>query len=1083
MKSTLPDRVRLADCEVDLRTGEVWARGQVFRLQDKSLRVLQILVEHAGELVTRDEIQKKLWPNNTIVDFEHGINTAIKNLRRALSDSAEEPRYVETIPRRGYRLMVVVERLAADSGSGEISEVTNGTAVRCQLEPGLIGKKVSHYRVLEVIGGGGMGMLYSAEDLRLGRQVALKFLPEELANDQVALQRFEREAQTASSLNHPNICTIHEVEEHDGQPFIVMELLEGETLRDRLAASRPKSLPLDQLLEIATQTCHGLQAAHQRGIIHRDIKPANIFLTSSGQVKILDFGLAKLVSTAEDKQADGLRVEAVAADLRPAGAASADTTITRLGMTMGTASYMSPEQVRGEKLDCRTDIFSFGLVLYEIATGQRGFPGETAAVVQNAILDSTPRPPGELNSAIPSNIVAIIDKALQKDREQRYQSTAEMRTELEQMSTGRVWLSKSKTWARYAAVLLLLAVGAGAWSYWRSHPLIRLTSKDTIIVADLVNSTSDPILAEALYWPLLRAFQQSPYITLLYPTKIHETLTLLHVADDAKLTPELAHRVCLPTGSRAFITTRIADDGNHYQIEVSAMDCRSGRTLARTETSADDRNQIVKMLGVAIHQLRGELGEPTDSLQRFNAPLEEDWSASLEALQASHQGHRAQQGNQPTSAIPFFKRATELDPQFALAYLNLGEVSAGWAGNNDELVRNVSEAFKLRERLSLRARFLVEGVYFRDVVGQLERANQTYVKWIGLFPAETYPHQNFALSLSTLGQHQMAAVEWRDAVRLTPSIVNYSRLAGSFIYLNRLNEAVAVLDEAKARGLDGLDIRAYRYVLALLQHDSAARQEQISWAMAKPETKEWALQQPGDNALHHGQFRAAHGFYAALRSYSPSPAAHAVHILGYTALPDVETGNALRARRAAEKALAGAPTSGIRSLAALVFARAGAVEQARSLVKSLDQEFPLATLVQNYELPTIRAAIELANNRPAQAIEILKLALPYELAPWGCFGQDEGTLYPVYLRGLAYLELGKGREAADEFQKIIDHPGIHQDFITAPLSQLQLGRAQVMMGNKTSARKSYEEFLALWKDADPDIPIYKQAKAEYAKLQ
>jgi serine/threonine protein kinase/DNA-binding winged helix-turn-helix (wHTH) protein/tetratricopeptide (TPR) repeat protein len=1098
MRGTLPDRVRLGAFEVDLRGGELRHGERIVYLQDQSLAVLRMLVEFGGGIVTREEIKQKLWPNDTVVDFDHGINATIRKLRQAFEDSADEPRYIGTVARRGYRLLTEVEcpddsapGLTPKSDAVPVQAVAaaseNGSTVRLQPTPGIIGKKVSHYRVLDVIGGGGMGLVYKAEDLKLGRQVALKFLPPELAGDAVALQRFEREARAASSLDHPNICTIHEVEEHEGQPFIVMQLLQGETLRDRLSAlsAVEEKLPLDELLEIACQICDGLQAAHSKGIIHRDIKPANIFLTGARQVKILDFGLAMLVEGPDDD----VRLEQTGSsslERRLQASQSADATLTRLGVAMGTAGYMSPEQVRGEKLDARTDVFSFGLVLYEMATGKRAFTGETAAIVYHAILDGTPARPLELNPHLPLVLEAVISKALEKDRGQRYQSAAEMRVDLDSVRPEArlpVLEPRLRRWKWLVVVAaLLVAVVIGGGLFWRSRPAIVLTSKDTIIVADLVNSTSDPILDEALYWPLLRAFQQSPYITLLYPSKIYETLGLLHVPGNAKLTPELAQRVCLRTGSRAFITTRIADDGNHYQIDVSATDCRSGRTLARTETSADDRDHMVSMLGVAIHQLRSELGEPADSLQRFNTPLEEDWSASLEALQAFYQAHRVQDDKEPADAIPVFKRATELDPKFALAYLNLGEVSAERAGSNDELVKNVTEAFNLRERLSVRARFLVEGVYFRDVTGELERANQSYAKWIEMFPAETYPHQNFALSLTTLGQHERAAAEWTQAVRLTPSVVNYSRLAGSFIYLNSLNEAASILDEARDRGLDGFDMRGYRYILALLRHDSASMQQQVSSAMAKPETKGWALKQLGDGAMYHGHFRAALGFYSSLRTYSPNSSAQELHIAGYTVLPDVETGNALRARRTAEKALAATPTSGMRSLVALVFARTGAVEQAQNLVKSIDQEAPRATLVQKYEIPTIRAAIELNNDRPVQAIEVLKSALPYELAPWGCFGQDEGTLYPAYLRGIAYLKLGKAREASGEFQKILNHPAIPQYFITVPLSYLQLGRAQVMMGNKAAALKSYQDFMTLWKEADPDIPIYKQATAEYERL-
>ena len=446
MRDTLPDRVRLGVFEVDLRMGELRSAGRTVLLQEQPLQILCMLVERDGDLVSREEIQKKLWPNDTVVEFDHSINAAIKKLRQAFGDSADAPVYVETIHRRGYRLLVRVEYLATDDSSDpSVAPEAARPTERPLGATDLIGKKVSHYRVLQVIGGGGMGLVYRAEDLKLGRQVALKFLPEELAFDSVALQRFEREAQTASSLNHPNICTIYEVEEHEGQPFIVMELLEGETLRDGLAraTAKQKPLPLDQLLDIAMQVSAGLEAAHKRGIIHRDIKPANIFVTSWGQVKILDFGLAKLATSGEETGGDHLLLAAAAgAGTQPAHPPM-ETTLTRVGAAMGTAGYMSPEQVRGEKLDPRTDIFSFGLVLYEMATGQRAFSGETAAVVQDAIVNRVPAPARELNPAITPELEAVINKALEKNRGQRHQTVAELGTDLRQL--------KSKTGLDHAA--------------------------------------------------------------------------------------------------------------------------------------------------------------------------------------------------------------------------------------------------------------------------------------------------------------------------------------------------------------------------------------------------------------------------------------------------------------------------------------------------------------------------------------------------------------------------------------------------------------------------------------------------------
>jgi serine/threonine protein kinase/tetratricopeptide (TPR) repeat protein len=1132
VERTVPARVRFGGFEFDLRSGELRGPEETVRLSEKPFRTLAILVEQQGELSTREELQKKLWPNDTVVDFEHGINTAIKRLRQALGDSADQPKYIETIPRRGYRLLVPVEWVEQLSvASGQLSESEHAAAVRMEPETGsLIGKKVSHYRVLEVIGGGGMGMLYKAEDLKLGRQVALKFLPEELASDPVALQRFEREAQTASSLNHPNICTIHEVEEYEGQPFIVMELLEGETLRDRLAAlsASHKTLPLSELLDIAIQSCDGLQAAHEKSIIHRDIKPANIFLTSKGVCKILDFGLAKLVEPPaveapdfspanmgqiekrlqprpDDLKGHGFSRAATATPVglrmlppRPGrehaqeddndgykgtpegvplqNAKPADATLTRTGTAMGTAGYMSPEQVRGEHLDSRTDIFSLGSVLYEMSTGQRAFTGETAAVVHDAILNNAPVPVRELNSTISTKLVTTIDKALEKDRERRYQSASELRADLVQIRTGKLRPVRYQ-WLWLAPAALLFLTAAGSWLYRRSHTPIRFTDKDTIVVAYFQNATGDTVMDDALDWPLIRELQMSPYLTVLYPSKVRDTLKLLRISNvpewplGPKLTPDLAREVCLRSDSKAFVTPSIANIGNYYHIALDAKDCHSGKTLAKVERETNDRNQIVKALGIAGHQLRRELGEPEDSLGRFNTPLDNETSWSLEAAQAFVQGLHVRDEQSFAAAIPYYKRTVEIDPNLAMAYMNLSQSYE----DSDLAKRYMSTAFNLRQRLSQRSRWFIEAKYY-ETMGELDKAVASYTQWAQTFPADIFPRQNLYVSLRILGQHEKAATEAREAVRLTPHVQNYFGLMAPLIYMNRLEEAKAAYEEARARGIDGLRLRGCRYLLAFVQQDTAGMGEQLSWAMARPEGKEWALEQRGNAATYYGRLRAARKFYS---SYSPQSGDGKEEILIYSALGNAEAGNSIEARQIAEKALAATPTRNMKRIVALVLARTGAVSQVEELLDVINQESPLDMLVQKSDLPTIRAAIELNKDNPAQAIEILQAALPYDLAdPY-----PSPRLYPAYVRGVAYLKLGKGPEAAAEFQKMIDHPGLVQDFITAPLSHLQLARAQVLMGDKDAARKSYQEFLTLWKDADPDIPIYKQAKAEYAKLK
>jgi len=465
---TLPTNLaRFGVFELDLRARELRKSDLSTGLPEQSIKILALLIEKPGEVVLREEIRKKLWPNDTVVEFDHSINAAMQRLRQALGDPAEAPEYIETLARRGYRWKFPVEWVKPQAAvAAQVDGVQNESAAGGNL----IGKKVSRYRVLEVLGGGGMGVVFKAEDLKLGRRVALKFLPPETANDPATLHRFEQEARAASALNHPNICTIYGVEEHEGQPFIVMELLEGETLRELISAAKTKTAPLtlEKLLDLAIQITQGLDAAHQKGIIHRDIKPANVFVTIQGQAKILDFGLAKLdpaVPAAEAYQGRGDRADSGHGTpretvLKP----GLDPLLSRTGVAMGTAGYMSPEQVRGEKLDARTDLFSFGLVLYEMAAGQRAFTGETAPILHDAILSHTPTPVRELNPEIPSQLEGIIKNALEKDRQSRYQTAAEIRADLESLRRKLEPRLLGTRWRKIAAgVAALFVAGAIVW--------------------------------------------------------------------------------------------------------------------------------------------------------------------------------------------------------------------------------------------------------------------------------------------------------------------------------------------------------------------------------------------------------------------------------------------------------------------------------------------------------------------------------------------------------------------------------------------------------------------------------------------
>ena len=1087
-------RVGFGVFELDLRAGELRAGDRTALLREQPFQILVMLVEGGGKIVTREEIQKRLWPNDTVVEYDRSINAAIKKLRQALGDSADDPKYVATVGRRGYRLIVPVVGLEDAPGDQfpSIHPPANADAALVAARhdtTSLIGKRVSHYRVLEVIGGGGMGLVFKAEDLKLGRRVALKFLPEELADDAIALQRFEREAQTASSLNHSNICTIYEIEEHEGQPFIVMELLEGETLRDRLASSKAKAVPLEQLLDIAIQICEGLQAAHNRGIIHRDIKPANIFLTDKGVCKILDFGLAKLTTVVSEidaeveKTAIGVGVEQIRVAL-PTGL---DATLTRTGVAMGTAGYMSPEQVRREKLDARTDIFSFGLVLYEMATGRRAFAGDTAAVVYEAILKQAAVPVHDLNATLPANLVRIIDKALEKDREKRYQSAAGMRGDLRGGSGESGTENSERPLRRWmlpaATAVVVLALIAGSL-YWRLRKSgIKVTENDTIVMADFANSTGDPIFDGTLNTAWSIGLQQSPFFHVLSPEKVSRTLALMK-APNQKLTPEMARQVCLHTNSIAVLAGSIADIGNRYQIELKGMNCQTGTVIATSKTQADDRNQVIKELGDASARLRRQMGEPPASLREFNEPLETITTASMEALQGYTQGQ-----NTPGDAesLPHMLRAVELDPNFAFAYLQLC-ISYSNMGQANLAKENCTKAYELRHRVSLRNRLVMEEGYYSNVTGEIPKVIATLKERAAAFPHGGSGHNDLGVYLMMIGQYEQAGEEERIALRLMPDAIAPSvNLISIYTALNQLGAAQAAWDQARAHQLDGSNLRWTRYRLAFAQGDDKAMHEQVAWGLGKLAVEDVFFNLESDTAAYSGRFAKARTLSqdavdSAIRTGGPETAATWKATEG---LRESEIGNTFRSKKAAAEALALSGGRDVMVAVGLTFARSGETVRAQKLAEQLDKEFPLDTLMQGYALPTIRAAIDLQKNNPSKAIDSLKTTVPYEMGRTNQTGAGGflDSLYPAYVRGQAYLRLGQGQQAAAEFQKMIDHPGIVLNFVTGALAHLQLGRAQAMMGDKAAARKSYQDFLTLWKDADSDLLIYQQAKAEYVRLR
>ncbi|MGD0446705.1 MAG: protein kinase [Edaphobacter sp.] len=1079
------NRVRLGPFELNLQTGELSPLDpeselrRVF-LPEKPFRLLSMLVELEGELASRDEIKSRLWPNDTIVDFEHSINVAIATLRRAFGDSAAEPKYIETVPRRGYRLVIPVEWVTAvDRENAVLPDDLSPEDGRSASDDGAgpIGRKVSHFRVIEVIGGGGMGMVYRAEDLKLGRQVALKFLPEEMASDPASLRRFEREAQTASALNHPNICTIFEIEDYDGQPIIVMELLDGKTLRDRLAKSHGAKMPLGELLRIALETCDGLQAAHAKGIIHRDIKPANIFLTNEGPAKILDFGLAKLV---ESEEAGGWEPQDSARSTNPLIQFKApigqDTGLSRAGLAMGTTSYMSPEQVRREKLDARTDLFSFGLVLFEMATGERAFPGNSAAEVHQGLLHEKTTRIRELNPAIPPMLQAVIEMALEKEPGKRYRSAAEMRAALELVpSPQSLRLRRIRNWV--AATVLLFLAATAAVIAWRYLHRFQLSAGDTIVIAEITNRTSDPVLDDALNLALPVELSQTPFLQVLAQDKVRETMAQLHHPQDGKVTPEIAREVCLRTNSKAVITSSIADFGNQYRILLTGMDCQTGKIFAKSEQETNLRNGIVHTLGVAGEQLRSKMGEPIATLNEFKKPLELATSSSPEALQSLSKGFQHQGSNDFAGTSSFYERAIDIDPSFALAYASVG-ISYLETGQTAKAIAAEDKAYGLRDRLTGQLRFLTETLYYNIGNQDFESSYPIFQKWIQTFPLDGVAHNNFANCLLYLGQYDRAATEAREAVRLMPllRVPSYQVLIASTTLAGRLEEAKLISDEARANGVDNSVMRSYRHLIAFLQNDQVGMKEQLEWLTSHKEPIH-AVFLDVHVQTYSGRFGEAQKLAKKIRADRlPDGPGFDVREL---ALEEAEVGDTLAGKRILTFTDQKSPSLYSQMYLALFQALIGNTREAEKLSKRINEEAPRDTLGQHYALPSIRAAIKLSEHDPTGAIEVLRPAEKYELAMTYSFN----SIYPAYLRGLAFLQIGDGRRAAAEFQKLIDHRAIVGRDALGALAHLQMGRAQAITGDRVGARKSYQDFLTIWKDADANLPALIQAKAEYAALR
>ena len=1035
----------------------------------------------------------------------------------------ERPAFIRSQCNGDESLAAEVESLlAAHDRAGSFIEAfpVDETAVAlageaASRQPALVGRTVGHYEVLSALGAGGMGEVYLAEDTRLSRKVAIKFLPEGLAVNEQARRRFLREARAAATLDHPNICAIYEVGEVDGHTFIVMQHIEGETLADKIRRQPPE---LSEALAIAVQVADALAEAHLRRVIHRDIKPQNVMITARGQVKVLDFGLAKVIP-------EGLSVEAEA---------ETESALSEPGLILGTVPYMSPEQVRGEVLDARTDVFSFGALLYEMVSGRQPFKAESTATTISAILSKEPAPLARFSPEVPAELERIVAKALRKDRRERYQGIKDLALDLKDLKEqldfeARLERSKSPgeegggggvstagnratavtspdlpasaretggskagsstrpltgailrhRRAAVGALALALTVSAAAYLYFSNFDRGQgLTEKDTILLADIVNTTGDAVFDGTLKQGLEVQLGQSPFFNIFPEQRVRETLRRMERSPDERVTKEVGREICQREGIKALFVGSIASLGSHYVITLETLNSQTGEALAREQVEAEGKERVISKLGEAATKMREKLGESLASIQKFDTPLAEATTSSLEALKAFTLGAELSRRGKHVEAMPFFKRAVELDPDFALAYVGLAVTYYSEPIQSGESERYAAKAFELRERATERERYRISSLYYFFVTHELDKQTEVIELWTQTYPHYATARNDLAVVYLAVGQYEKAVEQASEAIRLDPNaVVHYSNLGRAYRALGRYDEAKATFEQARARNLDYLVMHWNAYLIAFAEGDQAEMQRQLQWASGKPSEFSFLNLQRWTE-MFAGRYRQSRetARRAVESAQSRELQDSAAEIMATSAVWEALVGNCQQARAETVKALATARGAEPPVVAALASALCGDAARAQSIIDDLTRRYPQGTGVNAIWGPVVRAAAATDRADPTEAIRLLQKAKPYEM------GQEAG-FWPTYMRGQAYLRQGSAAEAMAEFQKIIDRRSIAPADPLYPLAHLGLARGAALVGDTAKSRKAYEDFFALWKDADADLPILLAAKKEYEKVR